>query len=409
MPKRKLKIAIFHLAFFYSGGGEKLVLKEIEELARRGHQVDCYTPILDKKLCFPDLIGKYNIITLFPNTPRFIQKNETAKLLFTCILFPFIAGRFKAYDVILGANQPGPWFSWIIKKLYKVPYVIYIAQPTRIIYPRKVDLDNGIWVKTASNHLPLLVKFAKPFFVWADRISIRQSDAVLVNGRYMSKIIKRVYQTPTVVCPAGATTSTQVVKNKWKGTVSVDGFKIPKPYLLITNRHFPQKRFEYALKALPPILKHFPSLRLIITGNPTVYTTRLKKYAKQLKIAERVIFTGYIKEKDLSNLYRHAALYLYTPPEEDFGMGVIEAMGNGTPVVAWNHAGPAYTVEHNRTGYLVPADDDQAYTTAIIKLIKNKRLNMQMAKRGIEHVNKNYTYNKHFDILEDELFKVSKK
>ena len=114
MTKRYLKIAIIHLAFFYSGGGEKLILEEIKGLKKRGHNVDCFTPTLDKKLCYPDIINKYKIRVLFPFLSKILFHHESYEIALSCLLFPLVARHFRKYDVIIGANQPGPWFSWII-------------------------------------------------------------------------------------------------------------------------------------------------------------------------------------------------------------------------------------------------------------------------------------------------------
>ena len=54
MGETKLRIAIFHLGFFYSGGGEKLVLEEIRGLRALGHEVTCFAPYVDRERCFPD-------------------------------------------------------------------------------------------------------------------------------------------------------------------------------------------------------------------------------------------------------------------------------------------------------------------------------------------------------------------
>ena len=63
--KKKLKIAIFHLGFFFSGGGEKLVLQEALGLTKRGHEVSLFAPVVSKKDCFPDLTKNVKINSLF--------------------------------------------------------------------------------------------------------------------------------------------------------------------------------------------------------------------------------------------------------------------------------------------------------------------------------------------------------
>lgn len=408
MKKKKLKIAIFHLAFFYSGGGEKLILEEMKELKRRGYQVDCFSPVVEKNQCFPDIIGKFNIKQLFPRFPRMIRHQETLEIILTCLFFPLIASKFRKYDVILGANQPSPWLAWIVNKLYGVPYIIYLAQPTRILYPRQIDDKEGLWVKDKTRLFPSLVKLTKPFIKWADKISIQEADKMLVNGRYMAKILEKTYGKKPVVCPAGANLTKKTVNNRWHGKIKSNGFIINKPYIFLTNRHFPHKKFEYVVKVMPEIIKKVPSVNLIIAGNPTEYTQELKKLVNKLSLQQKIVFTGFITEKDLTNLYTNAALYVYTSPEEDFGMGVIEAMAAGVPVVAWNKAGPSTTIINGQTGFLVKPYSQSQFTKKIIYLLREKEKNILMGKKAIAHVRRNYTYNKHNDILEKTLTQVAR-
>jgi len=406
VKKKKLKIAIFHLAFFYSGGGEKLILEEMKELKRRAYKVDCFSPVVERKQCFPDIIGKFNVRQLFPRFPRAIRHQETLEIILTCLFFPLIASRFRKYDVILGANQPGPWFAWIVKKLYGVPYIIYLAQPTRILYPRKIDDKEGLWLKDRARLFPLLVKLTKPFIKWADKVSIKEADRMLVNGKYMAEILEKTYEKKPVVCPAGANLTKKLVNNRWHGTIKSNGFVIRKPYILLTNRHFPHKKFEYAIKAMSEIIKKVSSASLIITGNPTEYTQELKKLANKFSLQKKIVFTGFITEKDLTKLYANAAVYVYTSPEEDFGMGVIEAMAAGVPVVAWNKAGPSTTVVNGQTGFLIKPYSQSQFTKKIVYLLKKKEENISMGKKAVTHIRKNYTYRKHNDILETELIKT---
>jgi len=405
MNKKKLNIAIFHLAFFYSGGGEKLVLEEIKGLRERGHNVDCFSPVIEKDQCFPDILGGFKVKTFF-KFPKIFKHQETIEILLTCILFPLIAKRFTKYDIVLGANQPGPWLSWLLAKIYKIPYIIYLAQPTRILYPREVDLENGVWVKRKSFSLPLLVKLFKPIFTLTDNISIKSARKVLVNGDYMAGVIKKVYKVKPIVCPAGAYAIDGVASKRWTGNVRANSHVVKKPYILLSNRHFPQKKFEYAIHSTSAILENGVKTSLIITGNCTRYTQELKMLAKKLKIDKNVIFTGYVTEKNLSKLYKNAAVYVYTSPEEDFGMGVIEAMGAGVPVVAWNNAGPSRTILNGKTGYLVKPYLQKKFTEKIIYLLKNENINNKMGNNARKHVSKNYTYQKHNDLLEKTIFTV---
>jgi len=407
MIKKHLKIAIIHLAFFYSGGGEKLILEEIKGLKKRGHQVDCYTPTLDRKLCYPDIIKKYKIQVIFPLLGKILFHHESMEIAISCLLFPYVAGRFKKYDIIIGANQPGPWFGWLIKRLTGVPYIIYLAQPTRILYPRLVDKKTGIWIRQKVRIFPFLVRMFKPFIRWIDTLSIQNAGRVLVNGEYMAGVISRVYHIPCVNCPAGAYVQKYLTQERWQGKLKANGWEIKKPYILVSNRHFPQKKFEYVIRALPEIAKAVENITVVITGNMTIYTKKLIELASKLGVRDRIIFTGYVKEMYLNDLYANAVVYAYTAPEEDFGMGVIESMAAGVPVVAWDKGGPSKTIINQKTGLLVNPYSTKEFSRALLEMIGNPKANERMGKAARERVKKYFSYKQHLDRLEKELLDVN--
>jgi len=71
-----MKIAIFHLGFFYSGGGEKLVLEEMRGLRALGHSVDIFAPFVDRTNCFPDIAEMAEVKALLPPPPRWLPMKD---------------------------------------------------------------------------------------------------------------------------------------------------------------------------------------------------------------------------------------------------------------------------------------------------------------------------------------------
>ena len=394
MKRKKLKIAIFHLGFFFSGGGEKLVLEEAEELIKRGHDVSLFAPVIDRIDCFPDIIKRIEVQSLFFPFSFNFPLRDFVSIVGAIAFTPLTFFRFKKYDVFFGANQPGPLICFFLSKLLNKPYIIYLSQPTRLLYPRKVDLEKGFG-KGSFNVFYLITKIFRPLIFHLDKISIRGANTILSNGEYMKNIIEEVYHIETISCPAGCHMQGKSYKEK----------RIT-PFILTTNRHFPQKRLDYAILFLKEIIKIYPQILLVITGATTAYTQKLKNLVKKFKLDNKVVFTNLISEKKLKNLYSKATVYIYTSPEEDFGMGIIEAMGAGTPVIAWKKAGPATTIINGKTGYLITPYKKQEFINKIILLIKDKKKNILMGKQAKIHVNKNYTFAKHNDILEDELLKA---
>jgi len=235
---------------------------------------------------------------------------------------------------------------------------------------------------------------------------------MLTGGEYNGKLIEKTYGKKRTVCYAGCyplSPKEIAHKNRWQGRLRVNGFLIRKPFILLTNRHVPQKKFEYAISAMTAILKEIPQTSLVITGEENEYTEFLKFLTKRLGLEEKIIFLGFVKEKDLERLYCQAAVYVYPAPQEDFGMGIVEAMAAGTPVVAWNFAGPTDTVVNGKTGFLAKPYDILDYADKIIKLLKNPSVVNKMGLAGWQRAKEKFSYQKRLDILEGELLRAVKK
>src|SRR5205085_7341882 len=66
-----------------------------------------------------------------------------------------------------------------------------------------------------------------------------------------------------------------------------------------------------------------------------------------------VRFRGQLTSVDLAAAYRGAAVAVFAPYGEEFGMAPLEAMASSVPVVAWREGGLQETIVDGETGYLV--------------------------------------------------------
>jgi glycosyltransferase involved in cell wall biosynthesis len=192
----------------------------------------------------------------------------------------------------------------------------------------------------------------------------------------------------------------------YEGSFDVGCFTIRKPYILITNRHEPQKKFEFVIEALARMADTIPAADLVIPGNFTAHTPQLASLAAKLGLSHRILFLGPISEQDLQRLYQEAAVYCYPAPEEDFGMGVIEAMAWGVPVVAWNHAGPTVTVEDGVTGFLAAPYDVDDYARGVHRLLVDQALRARMGSAGRIRAERLFAWERHSQILEGALWQA---
>jgi glycosyltransferase involved in cell wall biosynthesis len=400
---RTLRVAVVHgVGFFYSGGGEKLVIQQVLGLRERGHEVDCYAPIVDAKRSFPGWLEQIAARRLAPRLPAWLRFPDALAIIAMSVAAPLLARRLRAYDVVLAANQPAGWVAWWARRLYGVPYVLYLAQPNRLLYPRAIDRERTVVVKQDYLFLRAIAPLIRPLVQWADRHSVAGAREALANGRYMTRVLSHVYGRTFRSCPAGAEI---VIGNaeRFAGTLRVNGALIRKPFVLLTNRHYPQKRFEVAIESLRDPALAATGASLVITGQETEYTDRLRAMVARLGLSDRVHFIGLASEADLAALYASAASYVYPSPEEDYGMGVVEAMAAATPVVAWDHAGPTGTMVDGVTGFLVPPDRPELFAERTALLITDKGLSRRLGRAAQERVIHDFTFHGHIESLEDAL------
>src|SRR2546423_1946486 len=381
------RIAVFHCGFTYSGGGERLVIEEVLGLRRRGYEVECYAPTVDASRCYPDLLGEVRVKTFLPQLPRWFPFRESVQMAASSLLMPFYAWRFRGVDAIVGCNQPSAWIAWWAARLMEVLYVVYLNQPNRLVYPRNIDRQTG-WVSNADYRLlAAIVLRATSFVAWADRRSIQEANQLLVNGNYIGDIIRKTYRRDAVDCSAGCHVASSgfplPIESRFGGGLTINGYPIRRPYILLTNRHYPQKRFDLVIRAMALVREKHPRAQLVIPGPPTSHTEELQALARQLGLADAVMFLGPITEDELQRLYEGAAVYVYPAPEEDFGMGVIESMAKGVPVVAWNQAGPTVTVGEG-TGHLAEPLVVEGYAAGIVALLDDPGKNQATGERAVE-------------------------
>jgi mannosylfructose-phosphate synthase len=65
----------------------------------------------------------------------------------------------------------------------------------------------------------------------------------------------------------------------------------------------------------------------------------LKKLAKELGVADKIMWVKYVPDEDLANYYRAATVFALSSRYEPFGMVAIEAMACGTPTIVTVHGG----------------------------------------------------------------------
>ena len=109
---------------------------------------------------------------------------------------------------------------------------------------------------------------------------------------------------------------------------------VTKPYFLFVGNVYPHKNAAALLKAYSRILNQFPSLLFVFAGKEDYFYQQIKEKIAKLGISSSILFYRSPSDEQLSNLYKNAIALVSTSFMEGFGLPCLEAMANGTAVVA---------------------------------------------------------------------------
>lgn len=125
------------------------------------------------------------------------------------------------------------------------------------------------------------------------------------------------------------------------------------------------KGFDEVLELLPDLAQKIPDIAYLIVGMGDDQC-RLEEKAHMLGIADRVVFTGFIKESEKADHFRLADVYVMPSRGEGFGFVLLEAMACGIPVIASLLDGGREAVLNGEIGQLVDPNDLKSIESAIL-------------------------------------------
>ncbi|MDO8648402.1 MAG: glycosyltransferase family 4 protein [Candidatus Peregrinibacteria bacterium] len=134
-----------------------------------------------------------------------------------------------------------------------------------------------------------------------------------------------------------------------------------------------------AFAAMGPLIRERAVLRIIGEGS---LRPELEALVKELKIADRVTFLGYIPSPAVYREFAQAEIFCGLSRSEALGNVFIEAQAAGCAVIATRIQGIPDIVKDGATGILVPVDDIPKAKDALERLIIDSTLRMKIAQAG---------------------------
>jgi glycosyltransferase involved in cell wall biosynthesis len=94
-----------------------------------------------------------------------------------------------------------------------------------------------------------------------------------------------------------------------------------------------------------------------------------------------VLFTDYVEDEDLPELYRGALLLVFPSLYEGFGLPILEAMASGVPVIASNTSSMPEVA--GDAALLIDARSPDAIAEGISQVLRDEQLRNTLTRRGL--------------------------
>ena len=387
-----------------------LITEIAEELVKKGHQVTVLTGLPDystnkipKKYKFGrNRHEKHNGVEII-RVPIIARHHGFIFRVLNYLSF-FISSsiyarvhRFKNIDVIY-SWQTAPVLminpAIILKKKLKKPLMIYVLD----IWPDQMK----VWNIYENNLLYKLIhRYCKKAYGSGDIVGVTSLPFI----EYLKNICE-VDEKKMIYLPQHS------AKLEIKDTNHIENSLVN---FIFAGNIGQQQNVECLIKAIS-LMKTKKNFVVNIYGDGTSLE-KCKKYTKDLKMENRIIFHGRVNKEKLNNIYPKMDAFLLTlRPEKEIGFvaNTIPAklqgyMSGGKPILASIDGGAKQIINESKCGAVVPAGDAIGYATILDDFVENRDKYKLCGKNAIDYFNKNFEKKIVMDKLENILIELAKK
>jgi phosphatidylinositol alpha-1,6-mannosyltransferase len=251
---------------------------------------------------------------------------------------------------------PAPW---------RRPYGVFIhgIEAWRRLTPGQIDIVNGAALRVANSH------------VTASRVA--EANPAIA---------------PISVCQLALASGFQASGR------GADGRRQPwtlGPHaVVLVARMMASERYkghDELLDVWPAVRARVPDAQLVFVGGGDD-VARLRSRAAALGIDHAVVFTGFIPDGELHDIYGRAAVFAMPSAGDGFGLVYLEAMAHGLPCIGSIHDAGREIIVDGVTGFLVDRADAPGLTDRVATLLCDEPRRRQMGQSGLRRWREQFTY-----------------
>jgi glycosyltransferase involved in cell wall biosynthesis len=361
------------------GGVASSVLALSRGIAKRGHKIDIV--VLDdptanwiKDACHAEAERKrvdLNVNALGAGAGSYRYSKA---------LMPWLREHGRDYDhvIVNGIWQNLSFAAWRRYAGSGIPYYVF---PHGMLDP---------WFKKT---FPLKHLKKWLYWPWAEYRILRDAAAVIFTAEEERVLARKsfwLYRAREKVSPLGIEAASPSSNARSEFLSRFPQLQHTRNFLFLGRLH-PKKGCDILLEAFARISDR--SASLILAGPDQIgWETELRRQARRLNLADRVIFTGMLQGAMKQGAFAVADTFVLPSHQENFGISVVEALAAGVPALISNRVNIWREVGDDHAGYI--DSDDVVGTTRLLQ----RWIDTSPTDRGTMRQNARKCFEQRFEI-----------
>ena len=299
---------------------------------------------------------------------------------------------FDPEDRLMNYGKLKALLPWVESKHFDVIHIHtpFTAHYVGIYFGKKLDIPvvetyHTFFEDYLHHYLPFIPQLISRRL--ARTISRRQCNAVdgiVSPSKPMLDVLKEYgIKTSAEVVATGLDDSSFAKVDGESFRISHD-IPLAQPVLLFVGRVAHEKNIEFLLDMHVALIKKHPDALLVITGEGPAEDA-LKASVARLGLQNKVKMIGYLdRNHELIACYKAADVFVFASKSETQGLVLLEAMAQGTPVVALAELGTKSILIEGE-GVLIAKDDIHDFADKVSILLSDPLKRESVGERGSQY------------------------
>jgi len=296
------------------------------------------------------------------------------------------------------AREYGVSVHFVSHGLLRIPAALKIKSLVSsgefdLVHANEAHAVSAVWMGGAHKRIPFLISRRVGYPIGRSRIArarYRAAERIIANSQWVAEraASSGAAREKITVVYEGAEIPSLFTDQQRREAKAHWGVAEDAPLLGCVGVLLPDKGQEWLIRSLEVLRKEFPLAKLLLAGDGPCLSS-LRALAKELGVADAVLFTGFVKE--VETVYAALDVFLLPSFFEALNNSLLAAMAYEIPSIAFKRGALGEIIEHENSGLLVSGPDLTEIAGAVKKILLNRELAARLGNMGRKRVREHFS------------------